>query len=82
MKNRHPLPFESDDPVFLQARAVSLTVSAIRKAQGKTTPRDCEAGTTEWLGALEEFAHDVLRALDDENMRPFAIRPRRDNGST
>jgi hypothetical protein len=67
MENRHPIPFESDDPVFLHAQAVSLAVRTIRKAQGKATPRDCLAGTTEWHSALEEFAHDLLRALDAEN---------------
>jgi hypothetical protein len=60
--DQEPL-FESDDPHFLHARALSLSVGAIRKAQGKVSPNDFPVGSIEWHAAVEDFANDVLIAL-------------------
>jgi hypothetical protein len=68
----------SDDPDFLRARALSLSVGAIRKAQGKKCPGDFPIGSVEWHTTVEDFANDVLKALLSESDVPdFAIR--RDN---
>ncbi|MDR5877609.1 hypothetical protein [Caballeronia sp. LZ032] len=65
--NKDQLPFiDSDDPHFQHARALSLSVGAIRRAQGKRNPNDFAVGTIEWHLAIEDFASDVLRALTDE----------------
>ncbi|WP_235007684.1 hypothetical protein [Caballeronia humi] len=61
-KDNDPL-FESDDPHFQRARALSLSVGAIRRAQGKASPNDFPVGSTEWHIAVEDFANDVLTAL-------------------
>lgn len=61
MENKHtPHDF---DPHYQHARALSLSVGAIRKAQGKKNPTDFTVGTIEWHAAVEDFAEDVLRAL-------------------
>jgi len=58
------LPFlDSNDPHFQHARALSLSVGAIRRAQGKCNPNDFPVGSVEWHFAVEDFAGDVLRAL-------------------
>ncbi|WP_345817801.1 hypothetical protein AAGS40_29765 (plasmid) [Paraburkholderia sp. PREW-6R] len=49
---------------ILPARAISLAVSAIRRAQGKLLPRDCAPNTPQWFSVMEDFALDVTRALD------------------
>jgi hypothetical protein len=63
-KNLDPAS-EANDPHFLQARALSISVGAIRKAQGKSSPNDFPVGSLEWHIAIEEFANDVLCALID-----------------
>jgi hypothetical protein len=69
-----PLP-GSDDPDFLRARALSLSVGAIRKAQGKKCPGDFPVGSVEWHATVEDFANDVLKALlSDSEMADVAIR--------
>jgi len=45
-------PADSNDPTFLRARALSLSVGAIRKAQGKKCPGDFPVGTIEWHAAF------------------------------
>ncbi|KXU95006.1 hypothetical protein CR51_25770 [Caballeronia megalochromosomata] len=65
--DKDQFPFlDSDDPHFQHARALSLSVGAIRRAQGKCSPNDFPVGSLEWHFAIEEFAGDVLRALMDE----------------
>ncbi|WP_277186428.1 hypothetical protein [Caballeronia sp. BR00000012568055] len=68
-KDQLPLPFlDSNDPHFQHARALSLSVGAIRRAQGKANPNDFTVGSIEWHFAIEDFAGDVLKALmDDES---------------
>jgi hypothetical protein len=66
-KDQLPLPFlDSSDPHFQHARALSLSVGAIRRAQGKPNPNDFPVGSIEWHIAIEDFAGDVLRALMEE----------------
>lgn len=57
-------PVYGPDDLNFNARTISLAVSTIRRAQGKLLPRDCQEGTTEWRIAMEEFAQDVMRALE------------------
>lgn len=59
-------------PVHKEAQALSLSVAAIRKAQGKTNPADFPVDSSPaWHRACLEFANDVLTVLigpPDENM--------------
>ncbi|GJH15211.1 hypothetical protein CBA19CS22_01735 [Caballeronia novacaledonica] len=65
--DKDQFPFlDSDDPHFQHARALSLSVGAIRRAQGKCSPNDFPVGSLEWHFAIEDFAGDVLRALMGE----------------
>jgi hypothetical protein len=59
-------PADSNDPTFQRARALSLSVGAIRKAQGKKCPGDFPVGTVEWHAVVEDFANDVLKAMLSE----------------
>lgn len=64
-------PPDANDPTFLRARALSLSVGAIRKAQGKKCPGDFPVGTIEWHAVVEEFADDVLKAMLSEPDLPI-----------
>jgi len=66
MEHDHDPFFESDDPHFQRARALSMSIGAIRKAQGKPSPNDFTVGTVEWHVAVEDFANDVRVALMDD----------------
>ena len=68
----------SNDPTFLRARALSISVGAIRKAQGKASPADFPVGTVEWHAVVEDFANDVLKAMLSEPDLPL-LEIRRDN---
>ncbi|OAJ51717.1 hypothetical protein A6V36_36865 [Paraburkholderia ginsengiterrae] len=46
-----------------QARALALSVAAIREAQGNENPDNYPIGASGWLEVEEDFARDVLRAL-------------------
>jgi hypothetical protein len=63
MENEREVPYSPDDPWFLRARAISLSVAAIRRARGVLNPSDFPVGSTEWHAAMKDFAGDVLRAL-------------------
>jgi hypothetical protein len=65
-KDQQPFA-DSSDPHFQHARALSISVGAIRRAQGKCNPEDFPVGSFEWHVAIEEFAEDVLRALMSES---------------
>jgi hypothetical protein len=71
-------PADSNDPTFLRARALSLSVGAIRKAQGKKCPGDFPVGTIEWHAVVEDFANDVLKAMLSEPDLPI-LELRRDD---
>ena len=58
------LPAPNDAPGS-QARALALSLVAIRRAQGKANPGDFEVGTPEWQQVMHDFALDVLRAPRD-----------------
>ncbi|MDR5854221.1 hypothetical protein P9239_12935 [Caballeronia sp. LZ062] len=78
--DKEQLPFlDSDDPHFQHARALSLSVGAIRRAQGKCSPNDFPVGSLEWHFAVEEFATDVLRVLMGDDAQdvdvPLGERP-------
>jgi hypothetical protein len=69
---------DSNDPTFQRARALSLAVGAIRKAQGKKSPGDFPVGSIEWHAVVEEFANDVLKAMLSEPDLPI-LEFKRDN---
>jgi hypothetical protein len=71
MENEINPPDNSNDPDFQRARALSLTVGAIRKAQGKKCPGDFPIGSMEWHATVEDFANDVLRAMLSESDLPI-----------
>ncbi|MEW6347021.1 MAG: hypothetical protein AB1704_40850 [Pseudomonadota bacterium] len=65
MNNDDPfIPFGPEDSQYLEARALALSIAAIRKAQGKKNPVDYAVGSPDWETADEDFARDVLRILD------------------
>jgi hypothetical protein len=47
---------------YLDARALTVTVSAIRKAQGKKNPQDLPMRPPEWQAVNEDFARDMMLA--------------------
>jgi hypothetical protein len=63
MEDEPHVPFGPGHPRYLQARALALSVAAIRKAQGKKNPDNYPIGSPGWLEVDEDFARDVLRAL-------------------
>lgn len=66
MNNEHFLSFGPGYPGYLEARALALSIAAIRKAQGKKNPADYAVGSPNWEAADEEFARDLLRILGSE----------------
>ncbi|WP_157697567.1 hypothetical protein [Caballeronia calidae] len=72
-----------DDPLRAEARALAASIEAIRRACGKSNPRDFTVGTKEWERVCIEFAHDLgwalgleghatdIPAADDRNKRPL-----------
>lgn len=64
MNNEPFIPFGSADSQYLEARALALSIAAIRKAQGKRNPVDYAVGSPDWETADEDFARDLLRILD------------------
>ena len=63
MNDEHSNPFGPDHAQFLEARALALSIAAIRKAQGKRNPVDYAVGSPDWETADEDFARDILRIL-------------------
>lgn len=51
------------DQLFLEARALALSLVAIRRAQGKLNPSDFPVGSVEWLAVFEEFAANLIVCL-------------------
>jgi hypothetical protein len=47
-----------------EARSLALTVATIRRARGKPNPEDYPVDSPEWHDIAEDFARDVLRALE------------------
>jgi hypothetical protein len=66
MDNKHSTPFGPQNPQYLEARALALSIAAIRKAQGKRNPVDYAVGSPDWETADEEFARDILRILGSQ----------------
>ncbi|WP_322057286.1 hypothetical protein [Paraburkholderia sp. J63] len=48
-------------------RAMVMTVSVIRRAQGKTNPDDFAYGSPEFERAANAYLEDLARALDRHN---------------
>jgi hypothetical protein len=64
MNDEHSIPLEPDFPdEYLEARALALSIAAIRKAQGKKNPVDYAVGSPDWERVDEDFARDILRIL-------------------
>lgn len=86
MKNEQRHKAILDDPLRAEARALAASIEAIRRACGKSNPRDFTVGTTKWERICIEFAHDLGRALgleggatdipaaDDRSKRPLGYR--------
>jgi hypothetical protein len=66
MNDEQSIPFGPGHPQYLEARALALSIAAIRKAQGKRNPVDFVVGSPDWERAGEDFARDVLRVLSRE----------------
>jgi hypothetical protein len=52
-----------DCSLHKEAQSLSLSISAIRKAQGRKNPVDFPVVSPEWHQFALEFANDVLRVL-------------------
>ena len=63
MKNKKPFEIIPGSPLHREAQSLSLSVAAIRKAQGKKNPEDFPVDSPEWHEVCEEFSNDVLIAL-------------------
>ncbi|MGF7129293.1 hypothetical protein P3T40_000760 [Paraburkholderia sp. EB58] len=63
MNDEYFIPFGPDHPQYLEARALALSIAAIRKAQGKRNPVDYAVGSPDWETADQDFARDILRIL-------------------
>ena len=63
MKKQKPFKITPDSPLHKEAQALSLSVAAVRKAQGKKSPEDFTVGSPEWQQVCLEFANDVLTVL-------------------
>lgn len=66
MNNDQFVRFGPKHSLYMHARMIALSVTATRTAQGKKNPGDYPIGSPGWLDADEDFARDVLRALDLE----------------
>ena len=66
MNDEQSIPFGPGHPQYLEARALALSIAAIRKAQGKRNPVDFAVGSPDWERAGEDFARDVLRILSGD----------------
>lgn len=64
MNTKNSLWPAPDGALYLEARALSLSVAAIRKASGKKNPQDFPVDCPEWQQSCAEFANDVLAALE------------------
>lgn len=60
---QHPHQLIPDRSLYLEAKALSMSVAAIRKARGKMNPHDVAVDSPDWYQAYREFADDVLAAL-------------------
>ena len=51
-----------------EAQALALTVATIRRARGKPNPKDYPVDSSEWHDIAEDFARDVVRALESSSV--------------
>lgn len=65
-----------NDPIWAEARALEASIRVIRRAQGKRNPEDFAAGSPECLAAMEDFARDISRVIDQ-----YPDTPARDDDS-
>jgi hypothetical protein len=70
MENKKPFEIIPGSALHMEAQSLSLSVAAIRKAQGKKNPEDVPVDSPEWHQVCQEFANDVLIVLgcDPEDM--------------
>jgi len=61
-----------NDPLFNEVAAVTSTVRALRRAQGKLNPEDVAFGSPEWDAIAADFTRDVYRAMGGD---PDALTP-------
>jgi hypothetical protein len=61
-----------DHPLYRRARAVAMSVRAIRRAQGKPSHEDLTPDSPEFLAAEESFVCDLLRAAGADPDEPWA----------
>jgi hypothetical protein len=64
MTDKKPIQIIPGSPQHLASQSVSLTVAAMRKAQGKPDPNDFPVGTPEFEAAELDFLEDVLSFMD------------------
>jgi hypothetical protein len=57
-----PRNLEPEPHFRSHVRSVCLAVVAVRHAQGKLNPRDCEYGSEIWRMVVDDFKRDVIAA--------------------
>ena len=63
MESENEPLFAWDHALYRKARAVAMSVRAIRKAQGKPCPENFLPDSPEYLAAEESFVCDLLNAI-------------------
>jgi hypothetical protein len=63
MESENEPLFAWDHLLYSKARAIALSVRAIRKAQGKPCPQDLPPDSPEYLAAEESLVCDLLNAI-------------------
>ena len=66
MENQENCGFGSSHRMWTHVYTLRLTVAAIRKAQGKQSLGSLCPGTSEYEEVAQDFARDVLRAIDND----------------
>ena len=55
--------FAPEDPLYNEALSLSMSVSAVRKAQGKLNPKDFEPNSPELFAVELDYMRDLQRAM-------------------
>ncbi|MDE1184236.1 hypothetical protein [Paraburkholderia sp.] len=63
MDNENDIPFGPAHPRYLETLAFCMSVDTIRKAQGKSDPKEFAFGTHEWMSAQQDLMRDTLRMM-------------------
>lgn len=63
MEPKNCRTFGPEDPLYNEALSLSMSVSAVRKAQGKLNPKDFEPNSPELFAVELDYMRDLRRAM-------------------